>query len=261
MERIHSRKNVRIRHLVQLRKAEVRRQCGQFLIEGLRESQRAVRNSVEILDIFVSDFAVDKLQSLQTQCEQHVVSDEVFQIISARENPDGILCVGKIPPNSLPSALPDNSLVVVVERMEKPGNLGALLRTMDAVGCALLLVSDPLTDLWNPNVVRSSQGALFAVPSAVCSNEEALIFLRKNSVKIVATTPAASRTYWNALPKSTMAVVAGNEHSGLSDFWLQNSDLQVSIPMRGRASDSLNVHTATALVLYEALRQSMHTDT
>jgi TrmH family RNA methyltransferase len=258
MEPITSRRNPRILELVRLRRPDVRREMGRFLVEGRRESLRAHRNSLEILGIFATAAALkewDELEELARSAPLFPVSDSVFEKISARENPDGLLCVAATPPNRFPAALPPDALVVVAERLEKPGNLGALLRTMEAAGCDLLILADPLTDLWNPHAIRASQGAIFAVPAVTCSSGEALRFLRANGVTVVATAPAAPRSYWDALPAGPLAIVAGNEHDGLGNFWLNAADLAVHIPMRGGTSDSLNVTTATALCLYEALRR------
>jgi TrmH family RNA methyltransferase len=254
MECIRSRQNPKIKHLLQLRKADVRRKFGKFLIEGIRESMRALQNSIEIVDVFISESSLSYLRNFHEQISTHIVSRDIFEKISARENPDGILCIAKIPKMTLPETLPPNALIVVVERIEKPGNLGALIRTIESAGCNLLIIADQLTDLWNQHVIRSSQGALFAMQSIVTTNGEALSFLRMHNATIVATVPSAKQTYWCVLPTTAIAVVAGNEHNGLSDFWVQNSDIKISIPMCGSTSDSLNVNVATALVLYEALR-------
>jgi TrmH family RNA methyltransferase len=254
-EHIGSRRNPRIVRLVQLRKAEVRRQLGLFLIEGRRECRRAVESAVEILEFYRSSKALicDCLPK-SPSCKFFTVADAVFEKISARENPDGLLAVARIPDCNLPKSLPENALVVIAEAMEKPGNLGALLRSVEAAGCNLLIVADPLTDIWNPNAVRASQGAIFAVPIAVCSNCVAFEFLSREKIPIVGSSPSASTCYWDAIPLGPVALAVGNEHSGLSDFWLKNATLSVRIPMEGNTSDSLNAATAAALCLYEILR-------
>jgi TrmH family RNA methyltransferase len=254
VEFIGSRQNPRIRDLLLLRKPEMRRQRGEFLIEGLRETARAAENFFEICEVFVTAEALPSLPTALLGKKITQVSGGVFEKISLRENCDGVLCRATIPRRSFPESLPADALIVVAEHLEKPGNLGALLRSMEAAGCCLCLLSDPLTDPWNPNVIRASQGALFALPPLTCSNGEALHFLRHHRIPIAATSPSAGTSYWGALPPPPLAIIAGNEHSGLSEFWLRAADYAVSIPMRGQTGDSLNVATATTLCLYESLR-------
>jgi TrmH family RNA methyltransferase len=164
--------------------------------------------------------------------------------------------VVKAPSFSLEGWFPEpDSIYLVIEVVEKPGNIGAMLRTADAVGCAGVILCDAGTDLTNPNVVRASLGTIFSVPVAQVSSEEALEWLTKNRISVVAATPAGEITYTKApLAKGPVAVVVGNEHHGLSSLWLDNAQLRVKIPMRG-AVDSLNVATSAALMLYEVLRQ------
>jgi TrmH family RNA methyltransferase len=145
-------------------------------------------------------------------------------------------------------------LYLVVEAIEKPGNLGTLLRGADAAGCAGVIVCDPVTDLFNPNVVRASTGVIFSVPCVVAEKERALEWLRGKGVRIVATTPAADTLYTDADLRGPLAVVMGGEQYGLSEFWLKNADLPVRIPMAGQA-DSLNVAMAAIITLFEAVRQ------
>ncbi|MDR0340332.1 MAG: RNA methyltransferase [Puniceicoccales bacterium] len=252
MERIESGKNPRIGRLVRLRRVRERRRRGQFLIEGRRECGRAVANGWELLELYGTAAAfADGLFPCRSA---FLLPDGLFSKISVRENPDGILATAAIPQCALPQSLPLDALVLVAESLEKPGNLGALLRSAEAVGCRLLILADPLTDIWNPNAVRASQGAIFAVPMAICTSEEAVRFLKQNDVRIVAAALSAARCYWDSLSVGPLAIVVGNEHSGLTNRWLQDADLTVRIPMEGDTSDSLNVSVAAALLLYEALR-------
>jgi TrmH family RNA methyltransferase len=253
MERIESGKNPRIGRLTRLRRARERRRLGQFLIEGRRECGRAVANGWELLELYGTAAAF--AEGLLPCRSAFLLPDGLFSKVSARENPDGILATAPIPHCILPQSLPPDALILVAESLEKPGNLGALLRSVEAAGCKLLLLTDPLTDIWNPNVVRASQGAIFAVPMAICAAEEAIRFLRQNGVRIVAATPSAERCYWDSLPGGPLAIVVGNEHNGLTARWLRDADLTVHIPMGGDTSDSLNVSVAAALLLYEALRR------
>jgi TrmH family RNA methyltransferase len=142
----------------------------------------------------------------------------------------------------------------VVEAIEKPGNLGTILRSADAAGCDAVVVCDPVTDLFNPNVVRASTGVLFSVPCVVEGNAAVLAWLKGRGIRVVATTPAAAKSYTDADLTGPLAVVMGSEQYGLSEFWLKNSDESVRIPMAGQA-DSLNVAMAALITLFEAVRQ------
>ena len=179
-----------------------------------------------------------------------------------RDGPDGWLALAPRPAfdlAGLPAARGGAALLLVAEQVEKPGNLGAMLRTCDAAGVDGFVTVDPVADLTNPNVVRASQGALFSVPVAQCTQMEALSWLRARGIAIVATTPNEI----NGRPPldytafdftKPCAILMGEEKSGLSEFWLRNADAAVRIPMTGRIN-SLNVATSAALVIYEALRQ------
>jgi len=150
--------------------------------------------------------------------------------------------------------LSDPPLIIVAESVEKPGNLGAILRTADAAHVDALLVCDPRVDLWNPNVVRASRGAVFSVATAECDNATALEWLKRRDVRIVAATPSANAVYSDIDLRQPIAIAVGTEDMGLTDFWMSNADVKVRIPMTGRVN-SLNVSVSTALIVYEALRQ------
>jgi TrmH family RNA methyltransferase len=142
----------------------------------------------------------------------------------------------------------------VAESIEKPGNLGAILRTADAAGVDALLVCDPRVDIYNPNVVRASRGTLFTVPTIEISNENALSALRKSNIKLVAATPHAKTEFTEQDLRGPLAIIVGTENEGLTDFWLNEADIKVKIPMLGKVN-SLNVSIAAALIVYEARRQ------
>jgi RNA methyltransferase, TrmH family len=154
-------------------------------------------------------------------------------------------------------ALPVAPLILVVEAIEKPGNLGTILRSADAAGCDAVIVCDPVTDLFNPNVVRASTGVLFSVPCVVEESPKVLEWLRGRAIRSVATTPAAKDVYSDSDLRGPLAVVMGSEQFGISEFWLTNADLPVRIPMAGQA-DSLNVAMAALITLFEAVRQRGH---
>jgi len=183
------------------------------------------------------------------------VNRGVFEKMSYRENPDGWLAVFPVPRTTLEDLnLSEFPLLIVVESVEKPGNLGAILRTADAAGVDALLVCDPRVDLWNPNVVRASRGAVFSVPVVESDNASALAWLRGRRMRILAATPYANLTYSDVDLREPVAIAVGTEDEGLTDFWLSNADVKVKIPMLGKVN-SLNVSVSTALIVYEALRQ------
>jgi len=159
------------------------------------------------------------------------------------------------PENSLEKIkLSQNPLIIVLEAVEKPGNLGAILRTADAAGADAILVCDPLTDIFNPNTIRSSLGCVFSVPVVACSSHEAIHWLKSKSIQIFTTYLEASINYLDANYTQPTAIVSGTESTGLSQQWINAADQNLIIPMLGIA-DSLNVSVSTAIVLFEALRQ------
>jgi TrmH family RNA methyltransferase len=239
-----------------LRKREKREELGLVVVEGRRECLRALRCGLPLVEAYVDKSLLgSELEGeLSAQCPVFLLDDGVFEKVSVRENGDGAMALAKIPRPELPKSLRPNPLILLCEAMEKPGNVGALLRTADAVGCSLVIIADALTDLWNPNAIRASQGAIFSVPAVSCGGGEALDFLRANGVAIVGTSPAAEKSHWDSMPAGPVAIAVGNEHGGLSDFWLRNADVLLRVPMFGRMSDSLNVATAAAICLYEVAR-------
>ncbi|MDR1438365.1 MAG: RNA methyltransferase [Puniceicoccales bacterium] len=250
---ITSRQNPLIRRIKDLHKAEHRHRERRFIVEGMREVSRALANGFSLEMLFLLEG-----QSLPANFKRiekiFSLSAPVFEKISFRENPDGIIGIATFPEDCFPEKLPENALIVLLEQVEKPGNLGAIIRSAEAAACSLVILANPLTDLWNPSVIRASQGAIFAVPVANCSNEEAFAYLRQRHISIASTSPASTQCYWNRLTSNRLAIAVGNENRGLSEFWLKNCDISVRIPMFGGASDSLNAATATALCLYEARR-------
>jgi RNA methyltransferase, TrmH family len=259
-EFVQSRQNPRVQNLARLHERAHRDAQGRFLVEGRRELERALARGV-VEEIYFcpeyfregagADLAERAAAAGLGTCR---LAQAAFDKVSLREGPDGLLGVAR----QWPCALADFSpaapaLVLVVEAVEKPGNLGALLRSADAVGAAVL-VCDPVADLFNPHVVRNSQGALFGLPMAVATAEAARDFLRAHDIAIIATTPDAPAAYWDADWRRPAAVVVGSEKDGLTPFWLEAPAERVRIPMAGTA-DSLNVSVAAALVLFEAVRQ------
>ena len=261
-EVIHSRQNPRVQALARLRDRAERDARGRFLVEGLRELSRALERKVAVEEIyfcpalFRAPGAVDLITRAREAgipcCE---LGDSAFDKVSGREGPDGLIGVAETWDCSLARLAPGpNPLLLVVEAVEKPGNLGALLRTADSAGCDALIVCDPVTDLFNPNVIRAAQGAAFSMPVAVASSTETLAWLKERKVRVLATTPDGAQPLWDVDAKGPVAIVMGSEKDGLGATWLKGADARVFIPQAG-LSDSLNVATAAAICLFEAVRQ------
>lgn len=261
--RIESRQNPRVKTLVKLRAARARAQSGRFLVEGELELDRALRAGVPVRELYVCpehwrDASV--AMNIATNAEKarakvFECTPEVFAKITLRDGPDGLLGIAESRPRPLADLdLPAEPLLVVAEGVEKPGNLGALIRTAEAAGAHALIAANAVADFDSPQVVRNSRGLVFTLPCMTATNEEIVAVLRKRGIRAVATTPAGDTAHWDAELGGGLAVLVGSEHDGLSDFWLEHADLTTRIPMIG-AADSLNVNTATAVVLFEALRQ------
>lgn len=264
---ITSTQNPLVKEVLQLRERSFRDERGSFLIEGYREILRSVVGGWKIERLFVcqelflgtNETALVAQVLAQGEVELIVASEKVFRKISYRDRPDGLLAIAPQKARSLDalfaSQAPESPpFYVVAEAIEKPGNLGTILRSSDAVGVSGLIVCDRCTDIYNPNVVRASVGTLFTVPLAEGSSDEVILRLKKENIAILAATPAATLSFTEVNLKGPVAIAVGTEQLGLSKRWLQEADLQVSIPMRGVA-DSLNVAMATTLLLYEVLRQ------
>ena len=252
---ITSLQNPRIKHIVKLRDDKrQRRQDGLMLVEGYDEIQLALAAGHTPRTILSAPELVSR-QLAEVHTENLTVNRAVFEKVSYRENPDGWLGVFPLPQTSLDALnLRETPLVIVAESIEKPGNLGAILRTADAADVDALLVCDPRVDVWNPNVVRASRGAVFSVPVVECDNASALAWLKSRGIRVLAATPSAEVTYSSVDLRQPVAIAVGTEDEGLSKFWMSSADLRVKIPMLGKVN-SLNVSVSTALIVYEAIRQ------
>lgn len=249
---ITSASNPRIRSLAALKDRRARDAARRFLIEGTRELGRAIDAGVDIEEILLGEeFASGDAVALAAGAATPVttVGKAPFAKISMRQNPDGIVGVASTWDTALDGI--DRDLVLIAEAIEKPGNLGAILRTADAAGAAVV-AADPTVDLFNPNVVRASQGSLFTVPVAVADAASATTWAAERG-SVVVTMPGASESLWEADLTGPVAIVVGSEHSGVSSQWLE-AGRSIQIPMQG-ASDSLNTSVAAAIVLFEAVRQ------
>ncbi len=252
---ITSLQNDRIKHLVKLRDDKRQRQRdGLMLVEGRDEIELALAAGFVPTTVITCPELTDSDFRPQTS-DLLTVTVPVFEKISYRENPDGWLAVFPTPTKSLSDLqLGDTPLIIVAESVEKPGNLGAMLRTADAAGVTALLVCDPRADLYGPNVVRASRGTIFTVSTASGSSQEVFEFLKQHETRILAATPSATQPYTSEDLRGRVAIAVGTEDEGLTDFWLEHADARLLIPMSGKVN-SLNVSIATALIVYEALRQ------
>lgn len=260
VKQIHSPANPEIKALLRLRQRRERERQGQFVIEGTRELAQALAAGVTLMRLYTCPElfrpeAAALLAAAPPEVGRVEVTPEVFAKLSYRDNPDGLLALARRRTYALSDlTLTENALLLVLVGLEKPGNLGALLRTADGAGASAVLLSDGGTDLENPNVIRASMGSVFSRPVLDVDGPTLLAWLRAQGCRIIAASPHAATLYWDADLTGNVAIVLGAEHTGLSPTWLAAADAQVSIPMRGLA-DSLNVATAGALLLYEALRQ------
>jgi TrmH family RNA methyltransferase len=251
---ITSKSNPKIKNVVKLQKSSERREQNRIIIEGRREIERAVACGFVVDTLFICN---DILKESVNIAANHVeeVTLEVFEKIAYREGSDGLLAVAIPKYADLKSFKPKkNPLIIVLETVEKPGNLGAIMRTADAAGVDAVIIADPRTDLYNPNAIRASIGTIFSVPLFACSSEECINWLRENNIKIYCTYLKASIDYLEADFKQGSAIVMGTEATGISDIWVDAADQNLIIPMNGIA-DSLNASVTTAIVVFEAIRQ------
>ena len=257
---ISSLQNPAIKNVVKLSKNRERQQQQLFVIEGARELSLALRSNYTVESVYVCRemFEKTKYPDVLNSFPDSIISEitpVVFEKIAYRENSDGVVTLAKPKSHTLNDLkLSQNPFVIILESVEKPGNLGAILRTADAAGVDAVIVCDPQTDLYNPNVVRSSVGGLFTVQTAVCSSNDAIAWLEANKVTSYAAELQAAEFYQDVDFTQPSAIVMGTEAEGLTDFWLKNTTKRIKIPMRGKI-DSLNVSVSTAVLTFEAMRQ------
>ncbi len=262
---ITSVQNPRIKDLAKLREGKYRRRTGCYVVEGLRELERALAGKVKLTALYVcreawlsEEYAplAEKIAALPGM-ESFSLSPAAFGKCSNRENPDGLLAVAKMEKSTLADlSLPENPFLLLIEHVEKPGNLGTLLRSADAAGADAVIVTDPVTDLYSPQAIRASQGSIFALPTVFATNGEAKAFFAAHGIRPFAATPHTSRILWDLDLKQPSALLLGSESDGLSDFWMDDPSTQrAKIPMSGKSADSLNVSAAAAIFLFEVVRQ------
>lgn len=259
--KILSLTNPRIKNLLTLRKPRARGEQGLTVVDGVQEITRALEAGVPFQEVFFGlNAASQHLLGLLAarRVPVYEVSDRVMERIAFGARDEGLVAVCAPRPWTL-EALPcrARALYVVVEQVEKPGNLGAIIRTCDAAGVDGVITCDTRTDIYNPNCIRASLGCVFSLPVVKAAPEQVQRFLKSREVKIVATTPAAEKAYYDADLTSNLAVIVGSEHEGLGPFWLERAQESVRIPMKGQG-DSLNVSVSCAVIIYEACRQRRH---
>jgi TrmH family RNA methyltransferase len=259
MKQITSVQNPYIKSLVQLQeKAKVRKQTGTFLIEGQREIELALKGGYEIETILICTDLAQSLENLNIQKSEHQlieISKEVYQKLAYRDTTEGILAIAKTKSLALSDLkLSKNPLILIGETLEKPGNVGAILRTADAANIDAVIIANPKSDLYNPNIVRSSVGCLFTRQIAVGTTEEVIAYLKANNITIYSATLQDSTEYHTQDYTTPTALVVGTEATGLSEKWRTESTKNIIIPMQGEI-DSMNVSVAAAILLFEAKRQ------
>ena len=260
--RITSRQNPRVKEAVRLRTGRERERQGRFLIDGAREIQRAIASGVRCAEAFICEELCESRESQNaihaihsTQAEVFSVSAGVYTKLAFGDRDDGLIVVAEKPMRSLHDLrLSPRPIIAVLEGIEKPGNLGAILRSADAAGVDAAIVAEGRTDLFNPNTIRASLGTVFRANVCEATTAETIEWLRDRSVPIVAARPDAELIYTAADLSSGAAIVLGSEAAGLSAAWNGANVTPVRLPMHGLA-DSLNVSTAAAVLFYEALRQ------
>ena len=272
VESVTSSQNRKVKTLLALQeKARLRKEMGLFVVEGRRELEHCVRAGFEIDTLFycpevvglavgcevpLPSHGLDELNGILEKAGQIIeVPRELYEKIAYRGSTEGMIAEVKVRERKLEGLeMKENPLVVVLEGVEKPGNLGAVLRSADAAGADAVLVCDPLTDLYNPNLIRASIGAVFTVPVVCCGSQEAITWLKDNHIKIYTAQLQDSSWYYDTDMKGGTAIVVGTEATGLTDAWRKAADAHIRIPMLGEL-DSLNASVSAAILLYEAVRQ------
>jgi TrmH family RNA methyltransferase len=260
--RINSRQNSQVKDAVRLRNGRLRRQHQQFIIDGAREISRALVSGIRPIKAFICDELCQSIdcreakEAVQSQgAEVFQVSPDVHTKLAFGDRNEGIIVVAEAPRRALFNIqLPAKPVVAVLQGIEKPGNIGAILRSADAAGVDAVIVADGRTDLYNPNTIRASLGTVFRQNICEASSVDAIDWLRTNGLAIIAAEPDATTLYTDVNLRTGVAIVLGSEATGLSKAWVAAGATAVRLPMHGLA-DSLNVSTTAAVLFYEALRQ------
>ncbi len=260
-EKLTSLQNPKFKLALELLSSKGRKKHGLFIAEGLREMQIAATSGfVPSIIFFNSDFIEKKgllnLKSFPVSPDKiFEIDKKLFNRIGYREDTEGIAGIFEVRKSALSELeLKKDPLIIVLESVEKPGNLGAVLRTADAAAADAVFICDPVIDLYNPNVIRSSIGCVFSQKIIICSSPEAIEWFKQNDIMIFSAALSAEKFYHEVDFRRGSAIVMGTEANGLSDTWLNKCDIQIKIPMLGKI-DSLNVSNATAIIAFEAMRQ------
>lgn len=262
-KKIESPQNTLIKQLVQLReKSRVRKKEQRFLVEGVLEMQLALKSGYEFTQVLVCFKILSKVQfhklfnDFLIGVEVVEISEEVYKKIAYRISTEGVIGVAKIKDTSIQNLelKTDNPLILVAEAPEKPGNIGAILRTADAANVDAFIIANPKTDLYNPNIIRSSVGGIFTNNIATGSSEEIINFLKDKGVHIYAAILQDSESCYQQNFTEPTAIVVGTEHEGLTEEWRKNATQNIHIPMSG-SIDSMNVSVAAGILIFEAKRQ------
>ena len=279
-ERISSAQNPKIKHLLLLQeKSRARREQGLFVVEGLRELRHCLEGGYEIDTLFVCEDNVSIIPSINavipgsqpvipgihsvipglvpgiSSPRTFLLPRSLFEKVAYRGGTESVIAEVRVKECRLEDlSLPENPLIVVLESVEKPGNIGAVLRSADAAGANALIICDPLTDLYNPNLIRASLGGIFTVPTVACTSEQAISFLQNKGIAILTAQLQDSSLYYDTPMTGGTALVMGTESTGLTPLWREAATAHIRIPMLGRL-DSLNVSVSAAILLFEAVRQ------
>ena len=255
---ITSPQNPKIKNILALEKARMRKSQNLFIIEGTKELSLAVESKYKINSVFFCPEIVEPQYLLTLVKHEQLlipVEQTVFNKIAYRESTGGVIALAEQKPHALENLiLSKNPLLLILEAVEKPGNLGAVLRTADAAGIDAVIICDQLVDFYNPNVIRSSVGCVFTNQIASASTEHTIEWLKKNKINVYCTYLKASKPYYEIDYTQSAAIVMGTESQGLSDRWIESAEANIIIPMQGKI-DSMNVSTAAAVVIFEAARQ------
>ncbi len=263
MKQITSLQNPIIKEIIHLQeKSRLRKKNGLFVIEGFREITLAIKGNYQIDTLLFCDeiISINRVKELSNSTGQNIeiieISTEIYQKLAHRKTTEGILAISKCKELGLKYLyVSKNPLILIAEAPEKPGNIGALLRTADAANLDAVIIANPKTDLYNPNIIRSSVGCVFTTNIAIGTTDEIIGFLKENHIHIYsAALNKESTSYTKINFKSASAIVVGTEATGLSNEWLINSTNKIIIPMEGEI-DSLNVSVSAAIIIFEAKRQ------
>lgn len=258
MRNINSLNNSIIKELIKIRKGATAKRLGRFLIDGHREILSAKQGEFEIEELFLCPELAKKNKkelTIDLKIKTTILSENAFRKIAYKENPDGFIALVKRKfYNFKDIKLKNNPLIIVLEAIEKPGNLGAIIRTARAVGVDAIILNNQETDIFNANIIRSSEGLIFSTVLVLASLEETAAWLKQKGIKILATETRAQNRHYDTDMSVPTALVLGSESRGLSEKWLKTADKKISIPMEA-GIDSLNVSVSAGILVFEAKRQ------